>query len=142
MTIDQLISAIKAYHPSTDEALIRRAYHLAESAHEGQKRNSGEPYIIHPLHVAMILAELQMDDQTICAGLLHDVLEDTPVTEEDMVQEFGSEITNLVDGVTKLKQLQSKSKVDNQVENYRKMVMAMAEDMMPKAERNQRRKNS
>lgn len=129
MTIDQLINAIKAYHPSTDEALIRRAYHLAESAHEGQKRNSGEPYIIHPLHVAMILAELQMDDQTICAGLLHDVLEDTPITEEDMVQEFGSEITNLVDGVTKLKQLQSKSKVDNQVENYRKMVMAMANDI-------------
>ena len=129
MTIDQLIDAVKAYHPSTDEALIRRAYACAAAAHEGQKRNSGEPYIIHPLHVAMILAELQMDDQSICAGLLHDVLEDTSVTEEEMKQEFGEEITTLVDGVTKLKQLQSKSKVENQVENYRKMVMAMANDI-------------
>ncbi len=128
-TIDTVIDAIKAYHPNMDEALVRRAYECASVAHKDQKRNSGEPYIIHPLHVAMILAELQMDDATICAGLLHDVLEDTGMTEEDMIQEFGQEITTLVDGVTKLKQLQSKSKVDNQVDNYRKMVMAMANDI-------------
>ncbi|MDD7592942.1 MAG: bifunctional (p)ppGpp synthetase/guanosine-3',5'-bis(diphosphate) 3'-pyrophosphohydrolase [Peptoniphilaceae bacterium] len=129
MTIETLIDKIKSYHPTTDEALIRRAYHAASVAHEGQKRNSGEPYIIHPLHVAYILAELQMDDATICAGLLHDVLEDTEFTKDDMITTFGEEITTLVDGVTKLKQLQSKSKVENQVDNYRKMVMAMANDI-------------
>lgn len=129
MTIDDILEKVKSYHPATDSELIRRAFECAVTAHQDQKRNSGEPYIIHPLKVAMILAELQMDDQTICAGLLHDVLEDTPITREDMEQEFGEEITALVDGVTKLKQLQSKSKVENQVENYRKMVMAMANDI-------------
>lgn len=129
MTIDMLVHAIKEYNPHTDEALIRRAYECASIAHQDQKRNSGEPYIIHPLNVAMILSELKMDDPTICAGLLHDVLEDTGMTNEDMIQEFGEEITTLVDGVTKLKQLQSKSKVENQVDNYRKMVMAMANDI-------------
>lgn len=129
MTIDQLIQNILSYNPNADVDLIKKAYHYAEVGHEGQKRNSGEPYIIHPLHVAMILSELKMDDATICAGLLHDILEDTEVSYEKMVEDFGEEITILVDGVTKLKQIQEKSKFENQVDNYRKMVMAMANDI-------------
>lgn len=129
MTIDELLKMIKEYNPESDSELIRRAYQYADEAHEGQKRRSGEDYIIHPLHVAEILAELHMDDATICAGLLHDVLEDTSVSIERMTEDFGPEITTLVDGVTKLKQIQSKSKVDNAVDNYRKMVMAMANDI-------------
>lgn len=129
MPIDDLIQKIESYNPDSDKALIRRAYDYAEIAHEGQKRNSGEPYIIHPLNVAMILADLKMDDATICAGLLHDVLEDTEISMDRMTDDFGEVITTLVDGVTKLKQIQSKSKVDNQVDNYRKMVMAMANDI-------------
>ncbi|MCI6156985.1 MAG: bifunctional (p)ppGpp synthetase/guanosine-3',5'-bis(diphosphate) 3'-pyrophosphohydrolase [Peptoniphilaceae bacterium] len=129
MDLESLIQEIQSYNPDSDEALIRRAYRYAEEAHKGQKRNSGEAYIIHPLHVAYILAQLNMDDATICAGLLHDVLEDTGVSEDQMREDFGDEITTLVDGVTKLKQLQSKSKVENQVDNYRKMVMAMANDI-------------
>lgn len=129
MELEQLIERIKSYHPGTDEALIRRAYAYADQAHEGQKRNSGEPYIIHPLHVAYILAQLKMDDATICGGLLHDVLEDTTITFDQMEKDFGSEITTLVDGVTKLKRIASRSKIENQVDNYRKMVMAMANDI-------------
>nr|WP_072514233.1 bifunctional (p)ppGpp synthetase/guanosine-3',5'-bis(diphosphate) 3'-pyrophosphohydrolase [Ndongobacter massiliensis] len=129
MSLDELIQAVQAYNPNADVALIRRAYQYAEEAHAGQKRNSGEPYITHPLNVAMILTELHMDDATICAALLHDVLEDTPITYEEMARDFGEEIATLVDGVTKLKQIQSKSKVDNRVDNYRKMVMAMANDI-------------
>lgn len=127
--LEKLIANIKKYNPSCDEALIRRAFAYADEAHQGQKRNSGEPYIIHPLHVALILSELNMDDPTICAGLLHDTLEDTSVTEEEMVESFGEEITTLVNGVTKLKQIQSLSSVENQAENYRKMVVAMSNDI-------------
>lgn len=129
MDFDKLINKIKEYNPGSDTDLIKRAYLCASEAHKDQKRNSGEPYIIHPLHVAYILAELQMDDQTICAGLMHDVLEDSEMSAEEMSAQFGTEITNLVEGVTKLKQLQSKSKFENQVDNYRKMVMAMANDI-------------
>lgn len=129
MTIEKLIEMIKAYNPESDSELILRAYHYANDAHVGQKRRSGEDYIIHPLHVAEILAELHMDDATICAGLLHDVLEDTTISMDVMTRDFGAEITVLVDGVTKLKQIQTKSKVDNAVDNYRKMVMAMANDI-------------
>ncbi len=129
MDINLLMKKIESYNPDTDQALIRRAYEYADKAHEGQKRNSGEPYIIHPLHVAYILAELKMDDATIAAGLLHDVLEDTDISYEKMEEDFGKEITTLVDGVTKLKRIASRSKIDNQVDNYRKMVMAMANDI-------------
>ena len=129
MSLQDLINRIRVYHPNSNTDLIEKAYHYAERAHQGQKRNSGEPYIIHPENVAIILTELKMDDSTICAGLLHDVLEDTDTSYEQMVEDFGSEITFLVDGVTKLKQIQSKSKFENQVDNYRKMVMAMANDI-------------
>lgn len=129
MELQDLLEKIKEYNPDSDLALIQKAYDYADKAHKGQKRNSGEPYIIHPLHAAMILADLHMDDATICAGLLHDVLEDTPFTKDQMEEDFGEEITNIVDGVTKLKAIESKSKLDNQVDNYRKMVMAMANDI-------------
>ncbi|WFA09846.1 bifunctional (p)ppGpp synthetase/guanosine-3',5'-bis(diphosphate) 3'-pyrophosphohydrolase [Tissierella sp. Yu-01] len=127
--LDKLISKIKQYNSKADVDLITRSYHFANNAHEGQLRNSGEKYIIHPVHVALILAELNMDTATIAAGLLHDVIEDTSITYENMVSEFGEEVADLVDGVTKLKKLQYKTKQENQAENLRKMVLAMANDI-------------
>ena len=129
MTIDDLIEKIKTYNPNVDEAEIRSAYELAKVNHQGQKRNSGEDYIIHPLYVAMILADMNMDSATIIAGLLHDTIEDTSVTYEDIEKKFGKEIAELVDGVTKLKKLNYKSKAEKQAENIRKMVLAMAKDI-------------
>lgn len=102
---EELIRSIRKYHPSTDISMIKKAYQIASKAHEGQKRKSGEPYIIHPLCVAIILADLELDKETIVAGLLHDVVEDTVMTTEDLTREFGSEVALLVDGVTKLGQL-------------------------------------
>src|SRR5690554_4347643 len=110
-------------------ALLERAYRFAVNAHQGQKRFSGELYITHPLGVATILAELELDLDTIVAGLLHDVVEDTEVTLEEIENEFGSEIAQLVDGVTKLSKLEYKSKEERQAENLRKMFMAMAKDI-------------
>ena len=101
----ELIASVRKYHPSTDISLIDKAYHIAEAAHKNQVRKSGEPYIIHPLCVAIILAELELDKETIVAGLLHDVVEDTVMTNEEIEQEFGSEVSLLVDGVTKLGRL-------------------------------------
>ncbi|MGN1083862.1 MAG: HD domain-containing protein, partial [Lachnospiraceae bacterium] len=126
----KLIESVRAYHPSTDLSMIEKAYHLADEAHKGQLRKSGEPYIIHPLCVAIILAELELDKETIIAGILHDVVEDTAYTLEEITQIFGSEIALLVDGVTKLTQLNySKDKVELQAENLRKMFLAMAKDI-------------
>lgn len=127
--LEKLVSKIEQYNPRADLGLIIDAYHFAESAHEGQKRNSGEKYFVHPVNVAMILAELNMDTDTIVAGLLHDVLEDTNITYDEIVEKFGSEIANLVEGVTKLKKLKYKTKQENQAENLRKMVLAMANDI-------------
>ena len=125
-----LIEKIKLYHPSDDFSLIEKAYHIADDAHKNQKRKSGEPYIIHPLCVAIILAELEMDKETIVAGLLHDVIEDTEYTKEDLAKEFSPEIALLVDGVTKLTQLNlSQDKIEIQAENLRKMFLAMAKDI-------------
>ena len=127
---DILLSKIKKYHPSDDFSLVEKAYHLADEAHNGQKRKSGEPYIIHPLCVAIILAELEMDKETIIAGLLHDVIEDTEFTREDIEREFSPEVALLVDGVTKLTQLSlSQDKIEVQAENLRKMFLAMAKDI-------------
>jgi (p)ppGpp synthetase, RelA/SpoT family len=127
---DVLLEKIRLYHPSDDYSLIEKAYHLADDAHNGQKRKSGEPYIIHPLCVAIILAELEMDKETIIAGLLHDVIEDTEYTREDIEKEFSPEIALLVDGVTKLTQLSlSQDKIEIQAENLRKMFLAMAKDI-------------
>ncbi len=126
----KLMEAIKAYHPSTDLSMIEKAYHLADEAHKGQLRKSGEPYIIHPICVAIILAELELDKETITAGILHDVVEDTAYTLEEITEMFGSEVALLVDGVTKLTQLNySMDKVELQAENLRKMFLAMAKDI-------------
>ncbi len=127
---DRLIKAIRVYHPSSDLSMIEKAYHLAYKAHEGQKRKSGEPYIIHPFCVGIILAELELDKETIVAGILHDVVEDTAYTLEDITREFNEEVALLVDGVTKLGQLSySHDKMDIQAENLRKMFLAMAKDI-------------
>ena len=127
---EELIRKIRLYHPSDDFSMIEKAYHMADEAHQGQKRKSGEPYIIHPICVAIILAELEMDKETIVAGLLHDVVEDTAMTKEEVAKEFSDEIALLVDGVTKLTQLNlSQDKIEIQAENLRKMFLAMAKDI-------------
>ena len=126
----ELIDSVKKYHPSTDISMIEKAYHIADEAHKGQLRKSGEPYIIHPLCVAIILADLELDKESIVAGLLHDVVEDTVMTPEEIKQEFGEEVEVIVDGVTKLTQLSYKvDKVEEQAENLRKMFLAMAKDI-------------
>ncbi len=132
-----LILRVHKYHPSDDITLIEKAYHLAERAHKDQVRKSGEPYIIHPLCVAIILADLEMDKETIAAGLLHDVIEDTIMTEDEIKEQFGSDVALLVDGVTKLEQLQFSNesgdkaldRFEMQAENLRKMFLAMARDI-------------
>ena len=126
----QLIARVRKYHPSTDISQIEKAYKIARNAHEGQFRKSGEPYIIHPLSVALILADLELDKETIVGGLLHDVVEDTVMTDEEIEKEFGREVALIVDGVTKLGQLSyAKDKVEVQAENLRKMFLAMAKDI-------------
>lgn len=126
----ELIDSVRKYHPSTDISLIEKAYNIAKTAHDGQVRKSGEPYIIHPLCVAIILAELELDKETIVSGLLHDVVEDTVMTAEEITEEFSEEVALLVDGVTKLGQLSySLDKVEVQAENLRKMFLAMAKDI-------------
>ena len=125
-----LIRSIRKYHPSDDISQIEKAYKIAREAHKDQKRKSGEPYIIHPLCVAIILADLELDKETIIAGILHDVVEDTIMTLDEVEKEFGAEVALLVDGVTKLTQLSwSMDKVEIQAENLRKMFLAMAKDI-------------
>ena len=127
---EELIASVLKYHPSTDITMIEKAYHIADEAHKGQARKSGEPYIIHPLCVSIILAELELDKETIVAGLLHDVVEDTVMTDEEIKEMFGAEVALLVDGVTKLGQLSyDADKVEVQAENLRKMFLAMAKDI-------------
>ena len=127
---DRLIDVIKGYHPSADFSMIEKAYKLAISAHEGQLRKSGEPFVIHPLYVAIILAEIELDKESIIAGLLHDVVEDTDFTLEDISKMFNYEIALLVDGVTKLSNINySQDRVEAQAENLRKMFLAMAKDI-------------
>ena len=126
----ELITSVRKYHPSADISMIEKAYAVASEAHKDQKRKSGEPYIIHPLCVAIILADLELDKETIVAGLLHDAVEDTWMTYEEVEKEFGSEVALLVDGVTKLGQLSyAADKVEVQAENLRKMFLAMAKDI-------------
>ncbi|MDQ6823559.1 MAG: bifunctional (p)ppGpp synthetase/guanosine-3',5'-bis(diphosphate) 3'-pyrophosphohydrolase [Candidatus Eremiobacteraeota bacterium] len=129
MTIAELIERVKTYDPSLDGSWLTRVYEVADLAHDGQHRASGESYIEHPLAVAGILAELEMDRQTIAAALMHDVVEDTSITTEEVSAKFGEEIANLVDGVTKLTRIPYQSKEEAQVENLRKMFMAMAKDI-------------
>jgi GTP pyrophosphokinase len=127
--IDELIEKVQSYDPSLEGSWLRGVYELADAAHDGQRRASGEDYIEHPLAVARILADMEMDRQTIAAAILHDVVEDTVVTSEEVSAKFGPEIAQLVEGVTKLTRIPYQSKEDAQVENLRKMFMAMARDI-------------
>lgn len=129
VTIDEIISTITEKRKNADVNLIKRAYDFAKKYHGDQRRKSGELYIIHPLNVAYILAKLDLDEETICAGLLHDVVEDTEVTSEQLENEFGTEIAEMVEGVTKLSKIQYTSIEEEQVENYRKMFLAMGKDI-------------
>lgn len=125
----EFLKGLQEINPSYDIELIEKAYDLAGKMHQGQLRKSGEPYLIHPVAVAKILAELGMDDQAIVAGLLHDVVEDTDYTTEQLREDFGDDIELLVDGVTKLGSLKYESKEERQAENLRKMFLAMSKDI-------------
>ena len=127
--LEELLAKMAQYRYQGDINEVIKAYHYAEKAHEGQFRKSGEKYFIHPFHVSMILADLHMDTAAISAGLMHDVVEDTEITYETIVKEFSQEIADLVDGVTKLKKLKYTTKEENQVENLRKMIIAMSKDI-------------
>jgi len=127
--VTDIIDRVRAYQPAADAEMIKRAYDYSSKAHTGQKRKSGDPYFIHPASVAGIITELRLDTASVCAGLLHDVVEDTLATTKDLEREFGPEIATLVDGVTKLGKINFTSKEDRQAENFRKMVVAMARDI-------------
>jgi GTP diphosphokinase / guanosine-3',5'-bis(diphosphate) 3'-diphosphatase len=129
LTAEQVVEKAKNYLQPKDAEFIYRAYKFAEHAHREQFRKSGEPYIIHPIQVAGILADLEMDPSTIAAGFLHDVVEDTEVSLEDIAQSFSPEVAMLVDGVTKLGKIKYKSQEEQQAENHRKMFVAMAQDI-------------
>ncbi len=127
--LQTLIEEIPKYQPGADLDLVKRAYRFSEISHQGQQRASGEPYLSHPLEVAGLLVNFKMDVTTVTAGLLHDVLEDTRATKDDLTREFGVEIADLVDGVTKIGKLAFSSKEERQAENFRKMLVAMARDI-------------
>ncbi|MCP1145405.1 RelA/SpoT family protein [Lysinibacillus endophyticus] len=129
LTPEDVFEQVKTYMNDEHVAFVKKAYEVANEAHKEQLRSSGEPYIIHPIQVAGILAELQMDPETVAAGFLHDVVEDTIVTREDLVREFNEEVAMLVDGVTKLGKIKYLSKKEQQAENHRKMFVAMAQDI-------------
>ena len=127
--VDDLITRVRAYNPKTNEELLRAAYAFGKAAHEGQYRHSGEPYFSHPVEVAMILAEQRLDDSTLITALLHDTIEDTGASYVEVENRFGREIADLVDGVTKLTNLQLSSTETRQADNFRKLVIAMSRDM-------------
>src|SRR5215207_8141651 len=127
--LDQILSEVAGYYPSADLPLVRRAYQFAAQAHDGQTRKSGDPYVTHPLAVARIIAELKLDVASVCAGLLHDCVEDTSATIEQLGDIFGKEVAFLVDGVTKLGKLPYSTREEQQAENFRKMLLAMARDI-------------
>ena len=127
--INQLVSKLETYLPPQQVELVQEAFGVARAAHQGQKRLSGEAYITHPIAVASILADLHLDGQTICAALLHDVIEDTPTAKEEITEKFGREVAELVDGVSKLDKVQFKSRKEAQAESFRKMMLAMVRDI-------------
>ena len=127
--LDQILSEVAGYFPSADLPLVRRAYQFAAQAHDGQTRKSGDPYVTHPLAVAQIIAELKLDVASVCAGLLHDCVEDTSATIEQLSELFGKEVAFLVEGVTKLGKLPYSTREEQQAENFRKMLLAMARDI-------------
>jgi GTP pyrophosphokinase len=127
--VDELLRDVEAYNPGVDRELLTRAFHYAAKAHEGQTRRSGEEFIQHPWGVAKVCAELRLDEQTIAAALLHDVVEDTDADLDEVRAEFGNEIAQLVEGVTKLTRISFQSREQAEAENYRKMIVAMAQDV-------------
>ena len=129
LKLDDVISKVQSYNPLADIDLIKKAYVFSAKAHAGQKRKSGQPYLIHPLEVANILAEMKMDVSSIVAGVLHDTIEDTKVTKQELKTIFGDEISELVDGVTKLSKIQFNTRMERQAENFRKMILAMSKDI-------------
>lgn len=129
LKLNNILETVAGYHPQADLDLIRKAYVFSAKYHAGQVRKSGEPYLSHPLEVARILAELKLDEASICTGLLHDTVEDTALTKEELENVFGSDIAHLVDGVTKLSQIQFHSSEEKQAENFRKMLVAMSKDI-------------
>src|SRR5512140_638143 len=129
LQVEHIVERVRAYQPAADADLIKRAYDYSFKMHAGQMRKSGDPYFVHPASVAGIITELRLDTASVCAGLLHDVVEDTLASTNDIEREFGVEIAHLVDGVTKLSKINFTSKEDRQAENFRKMVVAMAQDI-------------
>ncbi|MGR3545470.1 MAG: HD domain-containing protein, partial [Paracoccus sp. (in: a-proteobacteria)] len=127
--VEDLIALVRNYNPRSNADLIREAYEYGMRMHEGQFRHSGEPYFTHPIAVAAILTEMRLDDATIVTALLHDTVEDTRSTKEEIVTIFGPEIADLVDGVTKLTNLQLSNTQSRQAENFRKLFMAMSRDL-------------
>ena len=127
--LDRIVAKLEAYHPAPDVEKLRRAAAFAAACHEGQFRRSGEPYILHPLAVAEIVADLRLDTDSLCAALLHDVIEDTDTTCGDVREQFGDEITDLVDGLTKIGKLRFNTREERQAENFRKMLIAMSRDL-------------
>ena len=128
ITIDDLLNHVKTYNPEEVE-IIKKAYDYANYLHEGQTRQSGEPYISHPLNVAYILTEMHADTDSICAALLHDTLEDTDITKEEIVKDFNLDVANLVDGVTKLAKMNFSSKEEQRLANTRKIITGITEDV-------------
>jgi GTP pyrophosphokinase len=129
MTVNELTEKVRAYHPGADAGLIRRAYDFSARVHQGQKRQSGEPYLVHPVEVANVIADLKLDVASVVTGLLHDTVEDTLTTLDQVRTEFGGEVAALVDGVTKISQINFTSREEKQAENFRKMILAMAQDI-------------
>src|SRR5688572_7333689 len=127
--LTDILEKVKSYHPTADTDLINKAYVYSARMHEGQLRKSGDPYFIHPVSVANIIADMRLDAASVCAALLHDVVEDTGATERDIAQLFGDEVAFLVDGVTKLGRINFTCKEDQQAESFRKMLIAMARDI-------------
>src|SRR5215831_18849329 len=124
-----LLKMVQENRPADDLELIRKAYDYSQQHHAGQTRASGEPYLVHPLEVATVLAEMKMDPTAIAAGLLHDAVEDTTVTTEDLEREFGEQIAHIVEGVTKISKIEHASREERQAENVRKMLLAMVDDI-------------
>ncbi|HYM89862.1 MAG TPA: HD domain-containing protein, partial [Nitrospiraceae bacterium] len=127
--LDQLLDRIRSYHADADLGLVRKAYEFSAKAHEGQIRRSGEPYLRHPIAVAGVLSSLKTDVTAIVAALLHDTLEDTVATPDELEREFGKDVVHLVDGVTKIGKITFRSYEEKQAENFRKMVLSMADDI-------------
>ena len=126
---NDLINKVKSYNKFLNPETLDKAYNFAVKAHENQKRHSGDPYVIHPVAVANILTELKLDSATITTGLLHDTIEDTNVTYATVKKEFGEEVANLVDGVTKISALEDKASTDSKAENFRKLILATSKDI-------------